>query len=142
MTSGATDFDRMGRFLRRNHSYLAMMLFVYVYKYPAPQHTQEALFMAWKKHKPSRARFVEILIDAEHLGWLSREAGEKRNSKLIKVNGIRLITEGALGDPSKFSYDTCWLFTTGTVDKAYFMKAEASNRPKGFETLPLEIRRI
>lgn len=141
MTSGTTDFDCMGRFFRRNHSYLAMMLFFYVSKYPAPQHTQEALFMAWKKHKPSRAKFVEILIDAEHLGWLSREAGEKRNSKLIKVDGIKLISDGALGDPSRFSYDTCWLFKSGTFDKAYFMKAEGSNHQKGVETLLLEIGR-
>jgi len=115
----------LARFFRRNYSYLAMMLLFYVSKYPSSQHTQNALFMAWKKHKPSRITFSEILMEAEHIDWITRVPGIKRSSRLIKANGNQLISDAALAD-EQLSYHTCWLFKSGTFSKDYFINAERS----------------
>lgn len=114
------DINRLPQFFGKKHSYLLCLLLVYVAKYGLRGSTQDAIYDAWRKNKPSRSTFTNLLKDLEQIGIIERGQGRKKSSVEIKVLSNQLVYFAALKPLEEFIPSNCWVFLTGTFDPDAF----------------------
>lgn len=90
------------------------LLLVYVAKYGLRASTQEGIYDAWRKNKPSRTTFVKLLKELEELGVITRVRGRKKSSIQIEIDQAVLIDFVGLKPLEEFIPVNCWVFKTGT----------------------------
>lgn len=110
----SVDINRLSHFFSRKHSYLMCLLLVYVAKYGLRASTQEGIYDAWRKNKPSRTTFVKLLKELEELGVITRVRGRKKSSIQIEIDQAVLIDFVGLKPLEEFIPVNCWVFKTGT----------------------------
>lgn len=114
------DINRLPQFFGKKHSYLLCLLLVYVAKYGLRGSTQDAIYDAWRKNKPSRSTFTNLLKDLEQIGIIERGQGRKKSSVEIKVLSNQLVYFAGLKPLEEFIPSNCWVFLTGTFDPDAF----------------------
>lgn len=114
------DINRLPQFFGKKHSYLLCLLLVYVAKYGLRGSTQDAIYDAWRKNKPSRSTFTNLLKDLEQIGIIERGQGRKKSSVEIKVLSNQLVYFAGLKPLEEFIPLNCWVFLTGTFDPDAF----------------------
>jgi len=114
------DIHRFSHFFGKKYSYLVCLLLVYVAKYGLRGSTQDAIYDAWRKNKPSRSTFTNLLKDLEQIGIIERRQGRKKSSVEIKVLSNQLIYFVGLKPLEEFIPSNCWVFQTGTFDPDAF----------------------
>ena len=82
----SVDKNKLSHFFARKHSYLMCLLLVYVAKYGLRVSNQEAIYDAWRKNKPSRTTFINLLKELEGLGVLTRVRGRKKSSIRLEID--------------------------------------------------------
>ena len=109
------------------------LLLVYVAKYGLRASTQEGIYDAWRKNKPSRTTFSKLIKELEEIGVIERVRGRKKSSIQVKIDQARLIHFVGLKPLEEFIPENCWVFKTGTFsvdafqahrDFQYFFKKE------------------
>ena len=125
------DLTKLPHFFGKKHSYLVCLLLIYVGKYGLRSPTQEAMFDAWKKYKPSRTTFVGLLKDLEDIGVLKRSLGQKKSSIEVEVDLPLLLNLVGLRPLEDFVPSNCWVFKTGTFSVNAFISHD------DFETITL-----
>ena len=106
------DINRLPQFFGKKHSYLLCLLLVYVAKYGLRGSTQDAIYDAWRKNKPSRSTFTNLLKDLEQIGIIERGQGRKKSSVEIKVLSNQLVYFAALKPLEEFIPSNCWVFSS------------------------------
>ena len=117
-------FDQTADFLKKKHSYLICQLLVYIFKFERGDATQEEVYMAWLRHKPSRLAFMNLMKEIEDLGWIKRVPGMKKSSKALEIDGDAIINALGLHPIDEFALESSWVFQASIFDIDFFLKSE------------------
>ena len=116
-------FDRIANLLKKKHSYLICQMLVYIDKFERGAATQEEVYMAWLRHKPSRLAFMNLMKEIEDLGWIKRIPGSKKSSKALEIDGETIIHFLGLQPVDDFEFEDSWIFQAAIFDIGFFTDA-------------------
>ena len=74
----------------------------------------DGLYNCWRRYKPSRSAYLNLIKDLEHLGWISKVKGVKKSERRLIINA-KAIRSALFIDPN-ITFTDGWLFTTGFID--------------------------
>lgn len=120
------NFDRTADFLKKKHSYLICQLLVYIFKFERGAATQESIYMAWLRHKPSRLAFMNLMKEIEDLGWIKRVPGLKKSSKALEVDGYAIVSALGLQPIDSFVLEESWVFKASIFDIEFFIDRDVT----------------
>ena len=115
------DRQDLPKLFAKKHALPMCFLLIYVDKYGLREASQEAMYDAWQKNKPSRTTFVSLLKEFEEIGFITRQPGRKKSSVKIKVNSHMLAHYVGLKPLEEFIPSNCWVFDSGTFDANAFL---------------------
>ena len=109
--------NQIADIVTRKFGVMTGMLLCFVAKQEKADWNIDAIFHAWRRRKPSRSTFTQIITDMEAVGWVKKVAGAKKSEVFLEINPDLIIEEiGLKVDFGESATDECWLFTRGFFD--------------------------
>lgn len=82
--------------ISRKYGVLTAMLLCYVAEFDTEHWNIDKIYSVWRKNKPSRSTFSQILSEMEALNWIDKELGAKKSEVYIFVDRAKIIAEVGL----------------------------------------------
>ena len=110
--------NQVADIVTRKFGVMTAMLLCFVAKQGKADWNIDAIFHAWRRRKPSRSTFTQIITDMEAVGWVRKVAGAKKSEVFLEINPELIIEEiGLKVDFGESATKNCWLFTRGFFDR-------------------------
>lgn len=117
--------NQVADIVTRKFGVMTAMLLCLVAKQEKADWNIDAIFHAWRRRKPSRSTFTQIITDMEVVGWIKKVAGAKKSEVFLEISLDLIIKEiGLRADFGESETAKCWLFTRGFFDGELLFERE------------------
>lgn len=105
----------------RKYGVMTAMLLCFVKEQQKTGWNIEQIISAWRRQKPSRSTFTQILTEMEGLGWVEKYPGDKKSEIVLQINAEKIRQDIGLRDDFGQTPETCWTFAGGFFDRQVFL---------------------
>ena len=115
--------NQIADLVTRKFGVMTAMLLCFVARQGKHDWNIDTVFSAWRRKKPSRSTFTNIINDMESVGWVDKIPGEKKSEVYLKIHVEKMVVEiGLKIDFGSSATDNCWLFTRDFFDGQEFFR--------------------
>ena len=105
----------------RKYGVMTAMLLCFVAEQQKADWNIDQIFSAWRRRKPSRSTFTQILTEMQAVGWVDKYPGTKRSEIFLQINATKMRQDIGLRGDFGQTPDTCWTFSGGFFDRQLFI---------------------
>lgn len=115
------DDGNFAEIVSRKYGVMTAMLLCFVAEQQKTDWNIDQIFSAWRRRKPSRSTFTQILTEMQDVGWVNKYPGAKKSEIFLQIHAEQMRQDIGLKDDFGRKPETCWTFTGGYFDRQLFL---------------------